>query len=107
MKLPEIIEGLIKAQNELNSDAFANHFTENAKVFDEGASYSGREQIRQWIQQAAEKYSMHLKPISYNQTGTKGKLAVEVTGTFNGSPAVMQYHLEMSEGLLSTLKITG
>jgi len=32
MKLPENIEGFIKAQNDMDSTAFANYFTEHATV---------------------------------------------------------------------------
>ncbi|MBE9463872.1 nuclear transport factor 2 family protein [Dyadobacter subterraneus] len=106
MQLPENIEGLIKAQNEFDSNAFAAYFTEQATVFDEGSSYSGRDEIRDWIQQATEKYKMQLKAVDFLQTGSKGKLTVEVAGTFPGSPALMQYHLELNDQLISSLKIT-
>jgi len=106
MKLPENIEGLIKAQNELDSTAFASYFTEYATVSDEGSSYSGRGEIEQWIRGATEKYNMQTTPIDFNQTGSKGKLTVKVSGTFPGSPAVMNYHLELDGSSISSLKIT-
>lgn len=106
MKLPENIEGFIKAQNDLDSTAFANYFTENATVSDEGSSYSGREEIREWMQEATEKYNMQMTPIEFKQAGSKGTLTVEVTGTFPGSPAVMNYHLELEGSFISSLKIT-
>jgi hypothetical protein len=107
MKLPDNIEGLVKAQNDLDSNAFAAYFAEHATVSDEGSSYLGRNEIKQWIQEATEKYNMHLKPLDYNQTGSKGKLTTEVSGTFPGSPLVMTYHLELDGAVISSLKITG
>lgn len=107
MKLPENIAGLIKAQNEADSIAFADYFTEHATVFDEGSSYTGREEIKHWIQEATEKYNMQTKIIDFKQTGTKGTLTVEASGTFPGSPAVMHYYLDMENALISSLKITG
>lgn len=106
MKLPENIEGFIKAQNESDSTAFANYFTEHATVSDEGSSYSGREEIKEWIQAATEKYNMQLTPVDFTQTVSKGKLTVEVSGTFPGSPAVMNYHLELDGSSIGSLKIT-
>ena len=106
MKLPENIEGLIKAQNDSDSTAFANYFTQHATVSDEGSSYLGREEIKRWIQEATEKYNMQLTPIGFSQTGSKGTLTAEVSGTFPGSPAVMNYHLEMDGSSISSLKIT-
>ena len=106
MKLPENIEGFVKAQNDMDSTAFANYFTEHATVSDEGSSYSGRDEIKQWIQQATEKYNMQLTPIDFHQTGSKGKLTVKVSGTFPGSPLVMNYHLELDGSFINSLKIT-
>lgn len=106
MKLPENIEGFIKAQNESDSTAFASYFTEHATVSDEGSSYLGKEEIKEWIQAATEKYNMQLTPIDFTQTGSKGKLTVEVSGTFPGSPAVMNYHLELDGSSIGSLKIT-
>src|SRR5215217_9223095 len=100
MKIPANIEGFIKAQNEADSTAFANYFTEHAIVFDEGSSYSGREEIKQWIEEATEKYNMHTKVIDFTQTGTKGTLTVEASGTFPGSPLVMHYHLDFDNALI-------
>lgn len=107
MKLPDNIEGLIKAQNNLDSSAFASYFTEQATVSDEGSSYSGRAEIEQWIKQATEKYHMLLNPLDFTQTGQTAELTVEVTGTFDGSPAIMQYHLELDRKFISSLKISG
>jgi len=107
MTLPENIAGLIKAQNELDSAAFANYFSSHATVSDEGSSYSGRDEIKLWIQAATEKYNMQLIPLDFTQTGSKGKLTVEVSGTFPGSPAIMNYHLELDGSSISSLKITG
>ncbi|RYC70483.1 nuclear transport factor 2 family protein [Spirosoma sordidisoli] len=107
MNLPDNIAGLIKAQNDLNSTAFAGFFTAEAQVSDEGSSYSGRDEIKQWIQQASEKYQMQLKPLDYTQNGPAAELTVEVSGTFPGSPAVLQYHLELDGPLIRSLRISG
>lgn len=107
MKLPDNIDGLVKAQNNLDSLTFAQHFTETATVSDEGSSYSGRDEIMKWIQRATQKYQMQLKPLDFNQTGSKAELTVEVSGTFPGSPAVMQYHLELDGPFIRSLRISG
>lgn len=107
MKLPDNIEGLITAQNDLDSTAFAAYFTNVATVSDEGSSYSGRDEIKQWIQQATQKYQMQLKPVDFHQTGSTAELTVEVSGTFPGSPAVMYYHLELDRPFIRSLRITG
>lgn len=107
MNLPATIEGFVQAQNEQDSARFSHYFTANAIVSDEGHTYSGRDEIREWIQQATKKYHMQAKPIDYQQSGASAILSVEVTGTFPGSPAVMQYHLELEDSLISSLRFTG
>ncbi|MEZ0484616.1 nuclear transport factor 2 family protein [Fibrella aquatica] len=107
MKLPDNIEGLIRAQNKADSTAFAAYFTNLATVFDVGSSYSGQVEIQQWIQHASEKYQMQLKPVDFNQTGSTAELTVAVSGTFPGSPAVMQYHLELDGAFIRSLRISG
>ncbi|WP_022826177.1 nuclear transport factor 2 family protein [Hymenobacter norwichensis] len=106
MKLPENIAGLIKAQNESDSTAFATYFTEHATVSDEGSSYAGRAEIKGWIQEATEKYAMQLTPLDFSQDNSKAILTVEISGTFPGSPAVMKYHLELDGTTISRLLIT-
>ncbi|RAJ93210.1 SnoaL-like protein [Larkinella arboricola] len=107
MRLPDNIAGLVKAQNEQDSTAFAQYFTEKATVSDEGSSYSGRDEIKEWIQQATKKYQMQLKPIHFNEDGLAAELTVEVTGTFPGSPAIMQYHIKWDGSLIGSLHIKG
>ncbi|UHG93980.1 nuclear transport factor 2 family protein [Spirosoma oryzicola] len=107
MKLPTHIEGFIKAQNEKDSTTFTHYFTDNATVYDEGHSYSGRAEIRKWIQHATETYQMQTKPIDYQQAGASAILTVEVRETFPGSPAVMKYHLELDDSLIRSLRFTG
>lgn len=107
MKLPINIEGLVKAQNEQDSDAFAQFFTDTATVADEGHSYSGRDEIRQWIRDAFNKYHMQLNPIDFQQQQSNAILTVEVSGTFPGSPAIMHYHLQLEADRIVALRITG
>lgn len=103
MNLPYIISKLVKAQNEFDSAAYANCFTENAEVFDEGKTHNGKAEIENWIDKANTEYKATMKSLDYN----KNILSAEVAGTFPGSPLVLKYHFELSDGLIQSLKITG
>lgn len=107
MSLPTVIAALVLAQNNLDHKAYADCFNDDAIVYDEGHTHQGKVEIREWIKQANAKYQTQMNPIDLSQTGDNVVLKVEVSGTFDGSPAVLNYHLELSGGLISSLKVIG
>ena len=107
MNLPKVITDLVKAQNDFDSVAYANCFSETAVVFDEGHTHTGKKEIENWISKANENYKTKMKPIAYVEKGSEAILTSEISGTFPGSPVVLQYHFENSKGLINSLKITG
>ena len=105
MNLPEVVEELVKTQNNFDSVAYANCFTETAIVFDEGKTHNGRKEIGNWIDKANNNYQATMKPIEYS---TKEEiLKAEISGNFPGSPIILSYHLELKNGLIESLKIMG
>lgn len=106
MNYPTAIAGLIQAQNDLDSNAYAQSFSENAIVHDEGRTHTGRAAIERWIAEANEKYRTKMKALSYTENGKSAILEAEGAGNFPGSPLVFQYHMELQDGLISSLRIT-
>ena len=106
MNLPKVISALVTAQNEFDSAAYANCFTETAIVRDEGKVHTGRTEIEHWIDESNEKYRSTMKPLDYQQNGTSGVLSAEVSGTFPGTPLKLQFHFEIIDGLIQSLKVT-
>ncbi|QHS59236.1 nuclear transport factor 2 family protein [Chitinophaga agri] len=107
MRLPKVIADLVHAQGRFDSMAYADCFSETALVHDEGRVYTGRKEIQQWIAEANEKYQAIMQPIAYEENGITSMLTAQVSGSFPGSPLVLYYHLELTEGLISALRITG
>lgn len=103
--LPKVITELVKAQNNFDSIAYANCFSETAVVVDEGKTHHGRTEIEYWIAEANKKYKTLTKPLEYDET--KEILKTKVSGTFDGSPIILSYHFEIIDGLIQSLKITG
>lgn len=103
MNLPKVVTDLIKTQNNFDSVAYANCFTETAVVFDEGKTHNGRKEIEKWIDEANKKYQATMKPLEYSDT--VHTLKTEVSGRFPGSPIVITYHYEFSNELIQSLKI--
>lgn len=106
MELPQLVARFLEAQNNQDSKAYIECFTESAIVHDEGKTHKGKEEICQWIEEANEKYQSSMEPLKYEESGSKGTLTAEVSGTFPGSPIVLQFHLGLKDDLIDTLKVT-
>lgn len=107
MKLPELVARFVETQNAYDSEAYVACFTDTAIVHDEGRTHTGKEEIQAWIEEANENYQTQVKPLNYEVTGLNGVLTAEVSGTFPGSPAVLQFHLGLKNDLIDSLKVTG
>lgn len=105
MNLPKVVAKLTETQNNFDSAAYANCFTETAVVFDEGKTHNGRKEIESWIDKANKEYQATMKPLEY--APKEAILKVEVSGNFPGSPIVLNYHLQINDELIQSLKITG
>ena len=106
MQLPTVIADLVRAQNAADSTSFANCFAETAVVFDEGHTHRGRTEIGGWIAESNRKNSTVMRPISFAEEDTYSVLTAEVSGTFPGSPFVLNYHLEIADQLIQSLRIS-
>ncbi|WP_080779748.1 hypothetical protein [Chryseobacterium phocaeense] len=103
MNLPDIISKLVKAQSEFDSQAYADCFTENAVVFDEGKTHNGKKEIENWIDKANNEFKTVMKLLEYNEN--ENILSAEISGTFPGSPVFLKYHFELTDGYIQSLKI--
>ncbi|WP_445430658.1 nuclear transport factor 2 family protein [Chryseobacterium indoltheticum] len=106
MNLPKVITDLVEAQNDFDSVAYANCFSDTAVVFDEGKTHNGRKEIEHWIADANERYKSVMKPINYEENAAESILKAEVSGTFPGSPIVLKFHVEIVDGQIQRLKVT-
>lgn len=104
MNLPKVIADLVEAQNNFDSLAYANCFSETAIVFDEGHNHNGRKDIERWIATANQKYKTIMKPLAYSTT--KEILKAEISGSFPGSPIVLNYNFKIVDERIQSLKIT-
>lgn len=107
MNLPKVITDLVEAQNNMDSLAYSNCFSETAIVFDEGKNHTGKPAIKDWIEKANQAYQAVMKPLEY--IGNQGQMQVlkaEVSGNFPGSPLVLTYQMELKDGYIESLKIS-
>lgn len=106
MNLPTIITELVNAQNQYESATYADCFSKTAVVVDEGNTYKGRTEIKEWIAEANEKFRVVMKPIRFTETETICVLTAEVSGSSDGSPVLLDYHFEITADKIDSLKIT-
>jgi len=107
MNLPKIVEELVATQNSFDSVAYANCFSENAVVFDDGKTHDGKKEIEHWIAEANEQYKATVKPVGFEEKGKESLLKLETSGNFPGSPVILNYYLEIADGLIQSMKVTG
>ena len=105
MKLPRIIDAYIRASNQHDLASILACFSNNAVVHDEGETLHGKQAIDPWIRKTIEKYKFQFKPISFREERAKVIVAVEVSGTFPGSPVTLDYHFTIQKGEILSLKI--
>ena len=107
MNLPKVITDLVEAQNSHDAVAYSSLFSENAEVFDEGKNHIGRAAIQKWIENSNQQYQTILKPIRYKEDKKGSVFTAEISGTFPGSPAILNFNLVLQQGLIQSLKING
>lgn len=107
MNLPKVVTDLIKAQNEFDSNAYANCFSETGVMFDEGKTYTGRVDIQNLIGETNKKYRSVMRPLEYTENDNLSVLSAECSGTFPGSPITLKFHFDIVDGQIQYLKVTG
>ncbi|MDQ0965340.1 hypothetical protein QFZ20_000743 [Flavobacterium sp. W4I14] len=107
MNLPKIVSELVRTQNNFDSVAYAKCFSETAVVHDDGKTHKGKKEIEEWIADANQRYSATMEPLDFQENGSNSILKVKVEGDFDGSPIVLEYHLEISGGLIQSVRVAG
>ena len=105
IKLPEVIERYIAASNEHNVASILACFSDEAVVRDEGETLQGKQAIEAWIAATIKKYKFHFRPLDLKNEGREAVVAVEVSGTFKGSPVNLDYHFILEDGKISSLAV--
>lgn len=106
MKLPIILQEFLKAQELFDSIAFANCFSEHASVFDEGKIYTGKEEVKQWNEKSNNEYQTLFEVMDFSVKDNMKILKINISGSFEGSPVVLNFHFRIENGLITALAIT-
>lgn len=103
--LPAPIAAYFAADKTRDADQAAACFLDTAFVKDEGHTYLGRDEIRQWIASSTSKYSYTATPFAISQDGDRVVVTSHLVGDFPGSPVVLRYAFVLQDGLIAELDI--
>lgn len=108
--LPSVIQTYSEASNRHDIDAIVSCFSNDAVVHDEKEDHRGSRAIEEWIRSTIEKYHFQFRPLrAEGDEGMKAErqltVATEVSGTFDGSPIILDYHFTISGNKIASLAI--
>ena len=103
--LPDVIDAYFKADKKRNAGAISECFTPDATVVDEGNTYTGRDEIRQWRTTTSTKYTYTVEPFSLAEEGGRIVVTSHLVGDFPGSPVDLRYFFVLKDDLIAELEI--
>jgi ketosteroid isomerase-like protein len=105
IKLRGPISDYINASNAHDVKSILACFSDDAVVHDEGETLHGKKSIEGWIVKTIEKYKFQFKPLRIKVDDPEVVVAVEVSGTFDGSPVTLDYHFTVENEKILSLTI--
>ncbi|HEY4200232.1 MAG TPA: nuclear transport factor 2 family protein [Devosiaceae bacterium] len=105
LTLPPAISGYFAGAQNNARKGFEACFTPDAIVHDEGKTYHGIEAIKAWHIAATDPNSVTTRAISMRQENGKIVVPAEVSGTFKGSPIVLDFVFTLKGDLIAELEI--
>ncbi len=106
MNLPNILQEFLKAQELFDIISFSNCFSEQASVFDDGNIYTGKEEIRQWNEKSNNEYKTLFEVKDFSVKDDTMVLRINISGSFDGSPVMLNFHFRTKDNLITALAIT-
>ena len=103
--LPRTIQNYIDASNAHDVQSILGCFADDATVRDENTTHRGKIDIERWITTTIEKYKFQFKPLSAEERHNETIVAVQISGTFPGSPVTLGYHFGMADEKIASLII--
>jgi ketosteroid isomerase-like protein len=104
-KLPPVIQKYVEASNRHEIQSVLSCFSNDAVVHDEGETLHGKKAIESWIAKTIEKYKFQFKPLSVRDEELQVVVAIQVSGTFPGSPVTLDYQFKIDNDKIDSLEI--
>ena len=104
LNLPKLVAAYFIA-DELDGEAVARCFTDDAVVKDEGHTYNGRAAIKKWKEDASAKYVYTCEPLICEQQDGKVVVTCRLTGNFPGSPVDLRFCFKLAGERIASLEV--
>ena len=105
IRLPRIIKKYVDASNAHDVKSILSCFSDDAVVHDEGEALRGKDAIEGWIAKTIEKYKFHFEPLRIKDDNAEIVVAMEVSGTFDGSPITLNYRFTIESDKILSLAV--
>lgn len=103
---PDAVSRYLRVAAEGDLEALLACFTDDAEVIDEGQTYRGHDEIREWRQAVTSKYTYAVTVLSSQPMDAEHHLvAAQLDGDFPGSTVQLQFRFGLRGGLISALAI--
>lgn len=103
--LPRTIQSYIDASNAHDVQSILACFADDATLRDENRTHRGKIDIERWATETIEKYKFQFKPLSTEDRDNETVVAVEISGTFPGSPIALDYRFAIANEKIASLVI--
>jgi hypothetical protein len=104
--LPELISRYLVAHEARDLDTAVGCYAEDATVIDEGNTYSGPQQIRDWLAHSASEYTYTIELTGARRIDDQRYVAVHhLEGNFPGGVVDLQFTFTLRDGRISQLTI--
>src|SRR5207245_944670 len=103
--LPRTIQNYIDASNAHDVQSILACFADDAMVRDENTTHRGKIDIERWTTSTIEKYKFQFKPLSAEERDSETIVAVQISGTFPGSPISLDYRFALTNDKIASLII--
>jgi ketosteroid isomerase-like protein len=105
-QLPETITRYLTAHRTRDVDTAISCYTVDATVVDEGSTYRGLDQIREWLDRSASEYSYTIELNGARQSDDEHYVATHhLEGNFPGGVVDLQFRFTLRDGRIAQLTI--
>ena len=105
LALPEPISAYLAAKNARDVDGMVAPFAADAAVRDEAHEYRGHAEIHAWMRETTGKFAVTVEPQAVAAAGSKAIVSARVSGTFPGSPVMLDYAFTLADERIARLEI--